>query len=104
MVAHPAEADTCATDSAMLGGLAMLLGAGGDPRVIQRLSVDGPTLLARLRANAFTLADAEGRDGDIQWNFEKFLIAADGEVIARFAPTVVPDDPAIVSAIESALA
>lgn len=61
MVAHPAEADTCATDSAMLGGLAMLLGAGGDPRVIQRLSVDGPTLLARLRANAFTLADAEGR-------------------------------------------
>jgi glutathione peroxidase len=49
------------------------------------------------------VADGEGRDGDIQWNFEKFLIGADGSVVARFAPTVVPDDPAIVSAIESQL-
>jgi glutathione peroxidase len=49
------------------------------------------------------VADNEGRDGDIQWNFEKFLIGADGSVVARFAPTVVPDDPAIVSAIESQL-
>ena len=50
------------------------------------------------------VADAEGRDGDIQWNFEKFLIAGDGEVIARFAPQVEPNDPKIVSAITSALA
>ncbi|KLR60563.1 glutathione peroxidase [Actinobacteria bacterium IMCC26207] len=50
------------------------------------------------------VADAEGRDGDIQWNFEKFLIAGDGEVIARFAPQVEPNDPQIVSAITSALA
>ena len=49
------------------------------------------------------VADAEGRDGDIQWNFEKFLVGGDGAVIARFAPTVVPDDPAIVAAIEAAL-
>jgi glutathione peroxidase len=49
------------------------------------------------------VADADGRDGDIQWNFEKFLVAGDGSVIARFAPTVLPDDPAVVSAIESAL-
>jgi glutathione peroxidase len=49
------------------------------------------------------VADAEGRDGDIQWNFEKFLVDGDGNVVARFAPTVVPDDPAIVGAIESAL-
>ncbi len=48
-------------------------------------------------------ADAEGRDGDIQWNFEKFLVGRDGEVLARFAPTVVPDDPAVLGAIESAL-
>jgi glutathione peroxidase len=41
--------------------------------------------------------------GDIQWNFEKFLVDGDGNVVGRFAPTVVPDDPAIVSAIESAL-
>ncbi len=50
------------------------------------------------------VADAEGRDGDIQWNFEKFLISGDGEVIARFAPQVEPNDPQIVSAIASALA
>jgi glutathione peroxidase len=49
------------------------------------------------------VADAEGRDGDIQWNFEKFLIGSDGQVVARFAPQVVPDDPAVISAIESAL-
>jgi glutathione peroxidase len=48
-------------------------------------------------------ADAEGRDGDIQWNFEKFLVGQDGSVVARFAPTVVPDDPAITSAIEEQL-
>lgn len=50
------------------------------------------------------VADAEGREGDIQWNFEKFLIAADGEVIARFAPQVEPNDPQIVNSIASALA
>lgn len=48
-------------------------------------------------------ADAEGVDGDIRWNFEKFLVGRDGEVLARFAPQVEPEDPAIVSAIESAL-
>jgi glutathione peroxidase len=49
------------------------------------------------------VADTDGQDGDIQWNFEKFLVDGDGNVVGRFAPTVVPDDPAIVSAIESAL-
>lgn len=56
-----------------------------------------------LYAQLTEVADGEGRDGDIQWNFEKFLVAADGSVVARFAPTVVPDDPAIVSAIEANL-
>jgi glutathione peroxidase len=49
------------------------------------------------------VADADGRDGDIQWNFEKFLVNGQGDVVARFAPTVVPDDPAIIAAIESEL-
>jgi glutathione peroxidase len=40
----------------------------------------------------------------ILWNFEKFLIARNGRVVARFSPEVVPDDPAIVAAIEAALA
>ena len=40
----------------------------------------------------------------ILWNFEKFLIGRDGNVIARFSPEVVPDDPAIIAAIQAALA
>ena len=47
--------------------------------------------------------DAEGHTGDIRWNFEKFLIAPGGEVVARFNPTVEPDAPAIIAAIEEAL-
>jgi glutathione peroxidase len=39
----------------------------------------------------------------ILWNFEKFLIDRNGNVAARFSPEVTPDDPTIVSAIESAL-
>ena len=39
----------------------------------------------------------------ILWNFEKFLISRSGEVIARFAPNLLPDDPQITKAIESAL-
>jgi glutathione peroxidase len=39
----------------------------------------------------------------ILWNFEKFLVDRKGNVVARFSPEVLPDDPAVVSAIESAL-
>ena len=45
----------------------------------------------------------DGTVGDIRWNFEKFLVGRDGEVLARFNPTVVPDDPKVVGAIEAAL-
>jgi glutathione peroxidase len=47
-------------------------------------------------------ADAEGHDGDIRWNFEKFLVGADGSV-QRFSPMVTPEDPVLVAAIEAAL-
>ncbi len=56
-----------------------------------------------LYAELTTTADAEGVDGDIRWNFEKFLLSPDGEVVARFAPTVVPDAPEVIEAIESHL-
>ncbi|WP_317995065.1 glutathione peroxidase [Vulcanimicrobium alpinum] len=41
---------------------------------------------------------------DITWNFEKFLIGRHGDVVARFAPDVTPDDPALLAAIEAELA
>ena len=49
------------------------------------------------------VADAEGKAGDIQWNFEKFVVSADGQTITRFRPQTKPDDPAVVQAIEAAL-
>ena len=49
-------------------------------------------------------ADAEGHDGDVRWNFEKWLVSRDGRVLARFAPQTQPDDAAVVEAIEAALA
>lgn len=43
-------------------------------------------------------------DPEVLWNFEKFLLNKRGQVVARFAPSLAPDDPAIVRAIEDALA
>lgn len=45
----------------------------------------------------------DGTVGDIRWNFEKFVIDRNGQAIARFNPSVVPDDPRVVEAIRSAL-
>ena len=48
-------------------------------------------------------ADAAGEAGDIQWNFEKFLVSPTGAVVARYRPTTVPEAPEVVSAIEANL-
>ncbi|MGY1993463.1 glutathione peroxidase [Mycolicibacterium fortuitum] len=47
--------------------------------------------------------DAEGQAGDIQWNFEKFLVAPDGTVANRFRPRTEPDAPEVIAAIEAVL-
>lgn len=47
--------------------------------------------------------DAEGHTGDIRWNFEKFLVAPGGEIVARFGPQVEPEAAEVVAAIESNL-
>ncbi len=44
------------------------------------------------------------KPGEILWNFEKFLIARDGAVVARFAPDITPDDPIVTEAIAAELA
>lgn len=43
------------------------------------------------------------RDSDILWNFEKFLIGRDGQILNRFAPDTTPEDPGLIAAIETAL-
>ena len=45
-------------------------------------------------------ADDEGEAGDIQWNFEKFLVDGSGAVVARFSPKVEPDDARLVDAVQ----
>ena len=56
----------------------------------------------RERLRGFGMTPTE--DPDVLWNFEKFLIGKDGQVVGRYAPTVAPDDAALVADIESALA
>jgi glutathione peroxidase len=48
--------------------------------------------------------DAEGEAGDVQWNFEKFLVSPAGEIVARFRPRTEPEDEQVVGAIEQLLA
>ena len=51
-----------------------------------------------------TSKDAGGKAGAVKWNFEKFLISRDGEVVGRFAPSITPEDPTLIQAIEGQLA
>ena len=48
-------------------------------------------------------SDADGAAGDVQWNFEKFLVDADGAVVGRFRPQTEPDDPGLTAAVEALL-
>jgi len=55
---------------------------------------------ARLREYGITPTE----DPEVVWNFEKFLVSRDGQVVGRFAPHLTPDDSLIVEAIERELA
>ena len=71
--------------------------------MFEKIEVNGPErhpIYTELTA----VPDAEGEAGDIQWNFEKFLIGRDGAVLGRFRPRTDPEDPALTAAIESDLA
>jgi glutathione peroxidase len=70
--------------------------------LLAKTDVNGPDrhpLFARLTE----AADATGKAGDVTWNFEKFLVSPQGEVVGRFRTKVEPDDPAVVAAIEAVL-
>jgi glutathione peroxidase len=63
-------------------------------------STSGADFRARLQGFGMTPNPEPG----ILWNFEKFVIDKKGDVVARFAPDTAPDDPALVAAIDRALA
>jgi glutathione peroxidase len=68
----------------------------------EKIEVNGDNRHA-LYSALTSVADEEGVNGDIRWNFEKFLVARDGSVIARFHPKTAPDAPEVIAAIEAAL-
>jgi glutathione peroxidase len=70
--------------------------------MFEKIEVNGPGRHP-LYTELTTVPDASGEAGDIQWNFEKFLVAPDGSVIARFRPRTEPEDPGLVAAIEASL-
>ena len=55
------------------------------------------------QAELTKVEDDEGAAGDIQWNFEKFLVSPKGEVVHRFRPTVDPKAAEVISALEAEL-
>jgi glutathione peroxidase len=70
--------------------------------LLAKTDVNGPDrhpLFARLTE----AADVTGKAGDVTWNFEKFLVSPQGEVVGRFRTKVEPDDPELVAAIEAVL-
>lgn len=70
--------------------------------VFEKIDVNGPNRHP-IYADLVEVGDASGHTGDIRWNFEKFLIDRDGSVLARFEPTVDPEDDAVTTAITEAL-
>jgi len=61
---------------------------------------DGDAFREKLKGYGMT----PNPEPEVLWNFEKFVIAKDGSVAARFAPTTAPDDPALIATIEAELA
>ncbi len=70
--------------------------------LFEKIEVNGPGR-HHLYDELTAAPDADGAAGDIQWNFEKFLVSPDGKIVDRFRPGVEPEDPALVSAVEGAM-
>ena len=71
--------------------------------LLEKIEVNGPgrhPVYTELTA----VPDAGGETGDIQWNFEKFLVSRDGKILARFRPRTEPEAPEVIEAIEASLA
>ncbi len=67
--------------------------------MLAKTDVNGPDRSPLFEALT-AVRDAEGAAGDVQWNFEKWLLAPDGAPVARFRPRTEPDDPSITAAVE----
>ena len=70
-------------------------------QMMAKVHAKGPDIAPIYR----TLTEQTAKDirGEIKWNFTKFLVDADGHVVARFGSSVEPEDPALTAAIEKLL-
>jgi glutathione peroxidase len=70
--------------------------------IMEKIDVNGDTRHPIYKALT-PIADVAGKTGDIRWNFEKFVVSADGKKVTRFSPKVKPEDPTVIAAVEAAL-
>ncbi len=70
--------------------------------MLEKVEVNG-TSRHPIYTELTAVPDSSGKAGDIQWNFEKFLVSADGKSVQRFRPRTEPSDPALITAIEACL-
>jgi len=100
-------AEFCSTNYAVTFPVMSKISVGGDDQhaLYAELTQQAPTadgkdaMREALRGHGMEPTE----DPDVLWNFEKFLIGKDGNVVARFAPAVAPDDPTLVAAIDTEL-
>ena len=73
-----------------------------------KLVAAAPTAVAPEESGFYERMASKGRaplyPDDILWNFEKFLIGRDGQVVQRFSPDMTPEDPIVMESIKLALA
>jgi glutathione peroxidase len=100
-------ADFCSTNYSVTFPIMSKISVIGDDQhpLYAALTAQIPTAegkaAMRDRLRSYGLSPTE--DPDVLWNFEKFLIGRDGQVVGRFAPAVTPDDPTLVAAIQAEL-
>ena len=70
--------------------------------LLEKTDVNGPDRHPLYEALTAT-PDAAGEAGDVRWNFEKFLVSAEGEVVGRFRTKIEPESDEVVAAIEAQL-
>lgn len=76
------------------------LNYGVDFPILEKADVNGGQ---RAPLYQWLVGSAAGGGKKISWNFEKFVVDRTGAVVGRFGPAVTPDDPALVTTVETAL-
>ena len=99
----------CATTWGVTFPMFSKIDVNGEARhpLYQKLIDAAPTAITPVDSGFYARMASKGRaplyPDDILWNFEKFLVARDGQVLQRFSPDMTPEDPVIVNAIKTAL-